>query len=154
MNFRDNEISIFDFYLLNLQMNTPLIMLAMVLVVILALNKLLFRPVLRTLEERKAYLDGLGATAGDQREEIARLADTYEVDLEKVRTEVAQVRTEARKETQEQIDAAIYKARQQADQELRAALSELEGEVRQAREALGPAARDLAEKTANRILSA
>ena len=154
MNFRDNAISIFDFDLLHLQLNTPLFMLALVLVVMFALNKLLFQPVLRTLEERKTYLDGLGATAGEQREAIARLADSYEADLEKVRDKVAQVRAEARKETQEQIDAAIHHARQQAGQELSAALAELEGEVRQAREALGPAARDLAEKTANRILSA
>lgn len=154
MNFRDNAFSIFDFDLLNLQLNTPLFTFALVLIVMFAMNKLLFQPVLRTLDERKAYLEGLTKNAEGQKEEIARLAETYEENLEKVRGEVAQVRVEARKETQQGIAAVLYKARQEADQELREALAELQKEVEQVKQALGPAAHDLAEKTANRILSA
>ena len=156
MNFRDSEhlIPIFDFDLLNLQLNTPLFVFAVVLVVMFCMNKLLFQPVLRTLEERRSYLNGLIETAQANREGIEKLAETYEENLEKVRAEVAQVRADARRENQEAIGAVLYKARQEADQEFRAALAELEKEVARAREALARTARDLAEKTANQVLSA
>jgi F-type H+-transporting ATPase subunit b len=156
MNFKDSEhlIPIFDFDLLNLQLNTPLFIFALVLIVMLAMNKLLFQPVLRTLEERKAFLDGLNENAERQKEEITRLAETYEQDLEKVRGEVAQVRADARRESQQAIEAVLYKARQAADEDLREALAELNGEVEQAKGELALAARSLAEKTANQILSA
>ena len=50
MNFRDSEylIPIFDFDILNMQLNTPLFILALVLLVMFLMNRLLFQPVLRT----------------------------------------------------------------------------------------------------------
>ena len=147
-------VEILKFGILNMQLNTPLFIFALILIVMFFMNRLLFQPVLKTLESRSAYLSGLNETAGGQSEEIRRLTEDYEQKLEQVRAQVAQVRAEARKETQEAVEAIIYKARQEADAELRQALSELQGEVEQARAELGQAAGGLAEKTANQILGA
>ena len=156
MNFRDSEylIPIFDFDILNMQLNTPLFIFALVLVVMFLMNRLLFQPVLNSLESRESYLSGLGESAAAQREEIRRLTADYEQKLEQVRGEVTQVRQDARKETQQAMDAILYRARQQADAELRQALSELGREVEQARGELQQAAQGLAEKAANQILKA
>ena len=155
MNFRDSEylIPIFDFDILNLQLNTPLFILALVLVVMFLMNRLLFQPVLRTLESRESYLKGLSDAAVGQREQIQRLGEDYEQKLEQVRGEVNLVRQEARGETQQAVDAILDRARQQADAELRQALSELDREVEQVRGELQQAAQGLAEKAANQILN-
>ena len=156
MSFRDSEylIPIFDFDILNMQLNTPLFIFALVLVVMFFMNRLLFQPVLRTLESRKSYLSGLGEGVAAQREEIGRQTADYGQKLEMVRGEVAQVRQEARKETQEAVEGILHSARQEADAELRRALSELEKEVEQARGELQQAAQGLAEKATDRILNA
>ena len=54
MNFRDSDhlIPIFDFDILNMQLNTPLFILALVLFVMFFMNKLLFQPVLKALSVR------------------------------------------------------------------------------------------------------
>lgn len=155
MNFRDSEylIPIFDFDILNMQLNTPLFIFALVLVVMFLMNRLLFRPVLNTLESRESYLGGLSDAAAGQRGEIQHLGEDYEQKLEQVRGEVAQLRQEARKETQQVLDAILDSARQQAGAELRQALSELDREVEQAKGELRQAAQGLAEKAANQILN-
>lgn len=156
MNFRDSEylLPIFDFDILNLQLNTALFILALVLTVMYFMNRLLFQPVLKTLEEREEFLESLARGAGEQRAEIAQLSENYEQELEKVKVQVAQVRQDARKEAAEPLEAIRYRARQEADLELRAALSELEQEVEAAKGELATAARDLAEKAATRVLGA
>ena len=156
MNFRDSDhlIPIFDFDILNMQLNTPLFILALVLFVMFFMNKLLFQPVLKALEERESYLSGLSEGAAGQKAEFQRLTEEYEQKLEHVKGEVAQVRQEARKEAQEAIDAILYKARQEADAELRQALSELDREVEQAKSELQQAVGGLAEKAAGQILNA
>ena len=156
MNFRDSDhlIPIFDFDILNMQLNTPLFILALVLCVMFFMNRLLFQPVLKALEERGSYLAGLSEGAAGQKAEFQRLTEEYEQKLDKVKEEVASVRQEARKEAQEAIDGILYKARQEADAELRQALSELDREVEQAKSDLQQAAGGLAEKAANQILNA
>ena len=156
MNFRDSEylIPIFDFDILNMQLNTPLFIFALVLLVMFLMNRLLFQPVLRTLESRESFLGGLADDAAGQRVEIQRLSEDYAQNLEKVRGEVTLVRQEARQEIQQAVDAILDSARQEANAELRQALSELDTEVEQAKGELRQAAQGLAEKAANQILNA
>lgn len=156
MDFKDSKylVEIFDFNVLHMQLNTSLFVLALVFIVMFFLNTWLFKPVLRTMDRRRAHLDELNAAAEQHHGEIADLTREYETKLERVRAEVAQVRQEARKETQQAVEEILYKARQEADAHLRQALEALQGEIGQAREQLADAAGDLAEKAANRIVAA
>ena len=90
MNFRDSDhlIPIFDFDILNMQLNTPLFILALVLFVMFFMNKLLFQPVLKALEERESYLSGLSEGAAGQRAEFQRLTEEYELTHQEVAARV------------------------------------------------------------------
>ena len=156
MNYKDSDylITLFDFNIVHMELNTALFVFVLVLIVMFSLNRLLFRPVLRTLDNRKAHTDQLAENALKDRQEIERLIETYTESLERVRGEVAQVRSEARKETQQAVEAILGKARAEAQAELQQALAELEREVSETREALQRSARELADQAAKRILAA
>ena len=156
MDYKASEylITLFDFNIVHMELNTALFVFVLVLIVMFSLNRLLFRPVLRTLDNRKAHTDQLAENALKDRQEIERLIETYTESLERVRGEVAQVRSETRKETQQAVEAILGKARAEAQAELQQALAELEREVSETREALQRSARELADQAAKRILAA
>ena len=156
MDYKASEylITLFDFNIVHMELNTALFVFVLVLLVMFSLNRLLFRPVLRTLDNRKAHTDQLAENALKDRQEIERLIETYTESLERVRGEVAQVRSETRKETQQAVEAILGKARAEAQAELQQALAELEREVSETREALQRSARELADQAAKRILAA
>ena len=156
MDYKASEylITLFDFNIVHMELNTALFVFVLVLIVMFSLNRLLFRPVLRTLDNRKAHTDQLAENALKDRQEIERLIETYTESLERVRGEVAQVRSETRKETQQAVEAILGKARAEAQAELQQALAELEREVSETREALQRSARELSDQAAKRILAA
>lgn len=156
MNYKDSPhlVKVFDFDVLHMELNTFLYMLVLVVVVLFFLHRLLFKPVLRTLEARAQLKESLLAEARGHREEIERLGAEYESRLATVREEVAQVRAEAMREAQAEVSAILEQARAEAQAAFQAAMTELQNEVQQARTALGEASRRLAEQTTNRILQA
>ncbi len=155
MDFKASEylIPLFDFDILHMELNTPLFILGLVLLVMFFLNRWLFQPVLLTLDRRIANLASLNDSEVKDREELARFSQEYEKKLDLVRKDVARQRADSRKETQRQIEQILYQARQKADADLRVALGVLAEEVEQARGTLKQMARNLAEQTAQRILN-
>ena len=154
MDYRQHAFEVFDFQILHLQLNTPLFIFALLLIVMLALNFLLFRPVLRTLDGRQAEFDRLAKQAEAQRTELAALTEQYRRDLDRVRGEVETVRQQAHATSQKAQTSVLEKARADADKELQTALADLKSEVDAARKSLGRTARQLAEQTAQRMLTA
>lgn len=156
MNYQDSPhlVEIFDFDILHMELNTPLYILVLVVVVLFFLQKLLFKPVLRTLDNRAKMAESLRATAEGSQAEIERLAQDYEAKLVGVRDEVARVRQESMRTAQAEVSAILEQARTDAQADFQAAMTELQQEVQQAKTALGDASRRLAEQTTNRILQA
>jgi F-type H+-transporting ATPase subunit b len=154
MDYRQHAIEVFDFQILHLQLNTPLFIFVLLLVVMLALNYLLFRPVLRTLDGRQAEYDRLAQQAEQQKNELAALTEQYKRDLDRVRGEVEAVRQDAHANSHKAQVAVLEKARADADKALQSALAELKSDVDAARKSLGRTARQLAEQTAERMLTA
>jgi F-type H+-transporting ATPase subunit b len=154
MDYRQHAFDIFDFQILHLQLNTPLFILALILVLMVCMNLLLFRPVLRTLDGRQREFERLGNEATAQKAELAGLTGQYRVDLDRVRGEVETVRQQAHAASHQAQGRVLEQARQDADKELQAALAALRSEVGQARSQLERTARQLAAQTANRLLSA
>lgn len=155
MNYKDSEflVPIFDFDILHMELNTPLFILALVLIVMFFMNLWLFNPVLSTLENRRNFLKKLGETTDKQRDEIGELAENYDKRLAEVKVELSQSRAEAHKESQEAVKEILQQARHKSGEELEQALSTLRGEVEQARKTLGGSARTLAGKAAEMILN-
>lgn len=156
MNYKDSPhlIEVFDYDILHMQLNTPLFILVLVLVVMFLMNKWLFKPVLRTLDNRAALVKSLQDSAADHRAEIDRLMVEYEADLAKVRSEVAQVRQDGARETQQQVGAILEEARTAARGEFDSAMADLQGEVEGVKQELSAQTEKLAEQLTNRIYSA
>ena len=156
MNYKDSPylVEVFDFDILHMQLNTPLYIFVLVVVVLFLLNRLLFKPVLRTLDNRAQLAGKLESTVAGSQAEVAKLAQDYEAKLVGVREEVARVRQETMRQAQSEVAGILEKARAEAQAEFQAAMTELRTEVQQAKTALGDASQRLAEKTTNRILQA
>lgn len=146
--------SIFDFGILNLDLNTPLFILVLVLIVMFCLNKLLFQPVLATLERRATLLSDLAKQAEANKAEVERLTQAYEADLARARAEVATVRQLAHVEAERASDDILKRAREAADSTLDRAMTDLRGDIQRARAELAKSAEKLAAATANRVLTA
>ncbi len=144
---------VFDFGLLHMEVNTPLFILALVLVVMFALNFLLFRPVLRTLDNRRAQADAQNSAAEGDAAEIARLAEQYEADLARVRSEVAQVRQEGHQAAQAEVSRILSQAREAAQGDFEAAMAELRQQIGEAGAELEAAAAGLAGQISQRLVN-
>jgi len=154
MDYRQHAIQIFDFQILHLQLNTPLFILVLVLILMASMHWLLFRPVLRTLDGRRGELDRLAEHTESERAKLAMLIEQYKRDLDQVRVEVERVRQQGHAAAQKAQEQVLEQSRQDAARHLQGALAELQDDVRQARATLGRVARTLAEKTTQRMLSA
>jgi len=155
MDFRSSPFyqPIFDFGILNLDLNTPLFILVLVLIVMFCLNKLLFRPVLMTLERRAGVLSQLADQAEKNRMEVERLTKAYEADLAKARSDVATVRQLAHVEAQQATDAILKQAHKAAEDTLDRAMMDLRQDVTRAKTELAKSAQQLAAATATRVLN-
>ena len=154
MDYRQHAFQIFDFQILHLQLNTPLFILALVLIVMASLHWLLFRPVLRTLDGRQQELERLNTQTEGQQAELAKLTERYKRDLDLARAEVAHVRQQGHAVAQQAQDKVLEQARLEADKQLDHAMAALRNDVQQARRDLGRLAQTLAEETTQRVLSA
>jgi len=154
MNYRASEhlIPIFDYGVLHLELNTALFILVLFLAVMLLLNRLLFKPVLRTLDGRAALLTGIQADNARKEQEIAKLTREYETRMAKIRDEVDQLRKESRRESAKAAEGILAAARQAAEQKLSAALAELEREIQRSRAEALAGAKGLAGQITRRVL--
>lgn len=146
-------IKIFDFDILHLELNTPLFILLLVLVVMLFLNKLLFQPVLRTLENREAHLKTLAEGTESQRTQVARLTGEYQANLAQVRHEVAQARADHHRESQAQVEQLLAQARNESQDDFEQAMTDLHAQVDAAKAELQAATRGLADQISQRLIN-
>ena len=77
-----------DYGLLHLQLATPTAVLIIIFIMIVTLNKLLFQPVLRTLDNRNEVIDKSQNRVIQINEELESLKEEFQQKLDTVRTEV------------------------------------------------------------------
>ena len=154
MDYKASEylIPVFDYGVLHLELNTALFILVLFGIVVFSLNRLLFRPVLRTLDNRTALVEGIQSDNAAKEAEIERLTEEYRANLERVREEVAQFRQETRRAASLEADSILAAARETAERELEAGLATLKSQMAGLRaEALGNVER-LAEQITQSVL--
>lgn len=156
MDFKSSPhlIPLFDYDILHMQVNTPVFILVLVLIVMLCLNKLLFQPVLRTLDRRAGVLADLAARAEAQRAEVERLTQQYDADLAKARAEVATVRQLAHLEAGQATEEILKQAYKAAEESMDRAMTELRQDVARAWGELERDSRTLAAAVVDRVLGA
>ncbi len=142
-----------DYGLLHLQLATPLFVFILLLIVIFTMNKLLFQPVFRTLENRKKVMEESKAKAASANVEITKLREEYENQLNTARIDVSNIYTSARQEAQKQRDELIQQVRQAGEAELEKGKAALAQEIETAKNQLTTLTENLAGITANRLLN-
>jgi F-type H+-transporting ATPase subunit b len=128
------------------------ILLVLFAVLIFPVNRLIFQPLFRVLDEREMRIDGARARAHKVEEEAQAVLGRYEDAVADARGQAAAERKAALAEAREDEKAATGEARAVAEGEIERARREIAASLAEAREGLRPRAEELAREAAERIL--
>ena len=118
-----------DYGLLHLQLATPTAVLIILFIMIVTLNKLLFQPVLRTLDNRNEVIDKSQNRVIQINEELERLKEDFQQKLDTVRTKVLHLRNVGHETgiTARETMITLERAELQAEHDKN--IEELDGEI-------------------------
>ena len=119
-----------DYGLLHLQLATPFVVMIVLFIMIYALNKLLFQPVLRTLDNRSNAITKSQQSVIQVSEEVERLKQEFQQKLDTVRTEALHLKNTEHEEGLAERESMIMKERQTLEKELEKNIAELDGEIK------------------------
>ena len=142
-----------DYGLLHFQLATPIVTLVIILIVYRSLNSFLFQPVLRTIEQRKKFVQDRRDRVAVLTKEIETLGHQLDQKLQVARSEVAHVMNEAYEQSHKQREETILKQRDLLEKEARSAHKRLISETDQARATLQQLTEELSERTVDRLLN-
>ena len=142
-----------DYGLLHLQLATPLVVLLILLIMIFTLNKLLFQPVLRTLDNRKQVIDNSQSQVARAIEEIEKLRVEIDHKLHEARAQVMHLINEARDVGIHEKEVMIHTELEKLEEELEQNRAELQQQVTAAKAELQTVSVEIATNTATRLLS-
>ena len=119
-----------DYGLLHLQLATPFAVLIVLFIMIYALNKLLFQPVLRTLDNRTDAIAKSEQTVIQVGEEVESLKQEFQKKLDAVRMEALHLRNTGHEEGLALRESMILEERKTLENEIEKNIAELEGEIK------------------------
>ena len=119
-----------DYGLLHLQLATPFAVLIVLFIMIYALNKLLFQPVLRTLDNRTDSIAKSEQNIIQVSEEVESLKQEFQKNLDSVRMEALHLRNTGHEEGLAERESMILEERKALENEIEKNIAELEGEIK------------------------
>ena len=119
-----------DYGLLHLQLATPFAVLIVLFIMIYALNKLLFQPVLRTLDNRTDAIAKSEQTVIQVSEEVESLKQDFQIKLDAVRVKSLHLRNTGHEEGLAERESMILEERKALENEIEKNIAELEGEIK------------------------
>ncbi len=119
-----------DYGLLHLQLATPFAVLIVLFIMIYALNKLLFQPVLRTLDNRTDSIAKSEQNIIQVSEEVESLKQDFQKKLDSVRLEALHLRNTGHEEGLAERESMILEERKTLENEIEKNIAELEGEIK------------------------
>ncbi len=119
-----------DYGLLHLQLATPFAVLIVLFIMIYALNKLLFQPVLRTLDNRTDAIAKSEQSVIQVSEEVESLKQDFQKKLDAVRMEALHLRNTGHEEGLAERESMILEERKALENEIEKNIAELEGEIK------------------------
>ena len=119
-----------DYGLLHLQLATPFAVLIVLFIMIYALNKLLFQPVLRTLDNRTDAIAKSEQTVIQVSKEVESLKQDFQKKLDAVRMEALHLRNTGHEEGLAERESMILEERKTLENEIEKNIAELEGEIK------------------------
>ena len=114
--------------------------------------RFLIRPVGDVLAERRGRIDGAASRWQTTHDEYLAATERLEVEMQEAARAAAKVRADHRQSALDARQSTLEAARADADDRLRAALTELEGQVQAARDELRERADQLARLFATQLL--
>ncbi|MBF0350533.1 MAG: ATP synthase F0 subunit B [SAR324 cluster bacterium] len=142
-----------DFGLLHVQLATPVMVAIIILVMIFTLNKLLFQPVLRTLDNRNKIVRESSNSTAKARAEMESLKKDYEVRLIESRRVIQDVFHQSYEEAQARHEELVHDAHVFSEAELERGRGTLQKETADAKAQLSALSDELALITANYLLN-
>jgi F-type H+-transporting ATPase subunit b len=119
---------------------------------VIPLNRLLFEPVFRVLDERERKIAGTRARAAQLEREAQESLDRYETAVRAAREESEQGRRALLERARAEALAATGEARAQVEREVETARADIGRALESARAQLREQAQDLASQAASRVL--
>ena len=119
-----------DYGLLHLQLATPFAVMIVLFIMIYALNKLLFQPVLRTLDNRTNAIAKSEQTVVQVSEEVESLKQDFQKKLDAVRMDALHLRNTGHEEGLAERESMILEERKTLENEIEKNIAELEGEIK------------------------
>ena len=119
-----------DYGLLHLQLATPFAVLIVLFIMIYALNKLLFQPVLRTLDNRTDAIAKSEQTVIQVGEEVESLKQEFQKKLDAVRMEALHLRNTGHEEGLAERESMILEERKTLEDVIEKNITQLEEEIK------------------------
>ena len=142
-----------DYGLLHLQLATPTAVLIILFVMIVTLNKLLFQPVLRTLDNRKEVISKCQKRVIQVNEELGKLEQDFQKKLDDVRAEVIHLRNMGHEKSIATRENTITLEREELQMELDKNVAELNGEIEAAKNYFAKLNQELSASISKQLLS-
>ena len=142
-----------DYGLLHLQLATPFAVMIVLFVMIYALNKLLFQPVLRTLDNRSDAIAKSQQSVIEVTEEVENLRQEFQQKLDALRTEALHIRNSAHEESIVERESMILKERKTLENELEKNIAELEGEIKSTKTVFSKLNKELSKSISKQLLN-
>ena len=146
-------VEVFDYDILHLELNTPVYILVLVLVVMFFLHRWLFAPVLRTLDARSTRRDQLAAQRQAHLEETASLQAAYRRSQHEAREATHALRQRERQDAETAANERLSNARHQAQRTLTEVRQQIAKESTAAQRTLEAQRTELAERIVARVLA-
>ena len=118
-----------DYGLLHLQLATPTAVLIILFIMVVMLNKLLFQPILRTLDNRNEVIDKSQKRIIQINEELELLKKDFQQKLDKVRTDVLHLHNVGHEKGVTARENMITSERSELQAEHDKNIAELDGEI-------------------------
>ena len=123
------------------------------LLTMLAMNSILFKPLLRVMDEREKLTSGTRQEAEEKRRSLSELVDAYTGQVKEARQKgFAQIES-VRKEASDRSMELISRAREEASAEMQKARDKVNSEVEMARKDLQSEVESIADSITSKILS-
>ena len=142
-----------DYGLLHLQLATPFAVMIVLFVMIYALNKLLFQPVLRTLDNRSDAIAKSQQSVIQVTEEVESLKQEFQQKLDALRTEALHIKNSAHEESIVERESMILEERQSLENELEKNIAELEREIKSTKTIFSKLNKELSTSISKQLLN-
>lgn len=121
-------------------------------VLIWPVNRLIFQPLFRVLDERSSLIDGARERAAETESEAESVLARYEAEVARAREEAGSERRGSLERARAEEQELARQARGEAEAQLDRARREIAASLEEARQGLRPGAEELAREAAQRIL--